>query len=68
MASSASEHFVFKIPKQFHRWIVNDFLVTDFCSHDASENLAYFLYKQKLTPVISVKNIGKIFEKNIYHL
>ena len=61
VASSASEHFVFKIPRQFHRWIVNDFLVTDFFSHDACEiDLAYFWYQEKLTPVISVKNISKI--------
>ena len=46
LARSTSEQFVFEIPKKFHHWILNDFLVTDFFSNDFPEiYLAYLLYQ-----------------------
>ena len=43
VARSSPEKFVFEIPKQFHSWILNYFLITDFCSNGFSEiYLAYF--------------------------
>jgi len=47
---------------QFYSWILNEFLVMDFCSKSFSEiHLAYLLYQWNFIPAISVKKYQQFF-------
>ena len=49
MIRSTSEQFVVENSKQFNTWILNDFLVRDFCFNDFSDIYLAFLLSQYTT-------------------
>lgn len=63
MIRSTSEQFVVENAKPFNTWILNDFLVSDFCFNNFSEiylAIEHFSAKSGL-PLLAY------FVKNIYH-
>ena len=74
MIRSTSEQFVVENPKPFNTWILNDFLVREFCFNDFSEiylAIEHFSAKSLSKFFYYTLNSGlpllAYFVKNIYH-